>query len=1285
MIPVRVVGSKTYKEIYALLDEGSTITIINSNIVKYVGAETNFTNVALRGIGHSEPVIIAREEARLKIESSTYSGVLTNILVVKDLALPSQTLSKELCNLCEKKTKIKVLPYQTSPDILIGQDYCNLIMTRDFRDFNENLFTLSYCLLGWTIHGRVQQNLTETSIFTVFNENTYTKSDYNLENMVRQYFDLDALGVSTVPRVNANDEHALKILEDTSCLINGRWEVGLLWKDENFSLPNSRLNALNRLYLLERKLDRNPQYANLYYKEMNRLLELGFAKKTDSPPKNPIWYLPHFGVTNINKPGKVRLVFDAAAKSNKVSFNDFLLRGPDLLENLLGVIMRFRQNLIAIKGDMRDMFLKIKICEKDQDAQRFLWRANDRSSEPREYVMTSLLFGAKSSPATALFIKNKNAKSFIDQYPKTVESVIHNFYMDDYLDSCESVEEAENRIRQVVQINEAANWEMHGWASNEPRALQSICENEQTPISLGEIEGKEERILGLQWLTHSDVLVFKFGSNKISFDLLSGQKKPTKREFLSVIMSIFDPLGFLAPFTIQSRILMQKIWQSEISWDESLRDTEFENWKRWLCELKTIETCKVPRCYQIRGYQIKFIELHTFSDASSKAYAAVAYWRFILSNNKIHTSFIMSKSRVSPIKPVTIPRLELQAAVLAVRVAKLVSKEHSFKIDRRTFWSDSETVLKWIHSDPLTYNTYVMNRLGEICDESKVSEWKWVSTENNPADDATRLAPKALENNSRWFLGPSFLCKHDSQWPIQKYSLCKDSSIDCIEKKRVLCTATKTFTFSPYLPDYSRFSSWIKLIRATSRVLEAIDIWLGEKDKYSDIERQDYAEKLWVREIQVVSFEKEIKDLKSSNAISRKSRLITLNPIIDNQNLLRVNGRVKYLPESREKFQPLILDGKQPVTQLLVKKYHEQFFHKGSETVLNELRQNFWILGVRKILRKIIKNCGICKILRALPPNPKMANLPSPRLGYRFRPFTHCGLDYFGPMMVKIGRRREKRWDALFTCMTTRAIHIELVHSLSTDSAIMAIQRFAARRAFPQIIYSDNGTNFKGASKELREAIASIEKNVQLEYALRNNFVWNFNPPTASHMGGAWERMIRIVKETLVVILKEQAPSDETLLTLLAEVEHSVNSRPLTHVSVDPLDNEALTPNHFLFGTSSGTIRLAKYDEQSACPRKHWRLAQYFADAFWRRWLRDYLPTLVIRKKWFNTDCTLKPGDLVLVMDNQLPRNVWKKAVIVETFPGRDNEVRVAKIKTATGNLIRPTRKLVKFSDVQIA
>ena len=267
---------------------------------------------------------------------------------------------------------------------------------------------------------------------------------------------------------------------------------------------------------------------------------------------------------------------------------------------------------------------------------------------------------------------------------------------------------------------------MHGWTSNSSSVLKDI-EIKSNSLSLikstSNIHG-EENVLGLKWLNEIDKLSFNVNNAKLSNEIYEGLKRPTKREFLAVIMSIFDPLGFLTPFTIRSKILMREIWNSAFGWDEQLRDKEFVIWKLWLSDLKGIAKCRVERCYQLKENQTKSAELHIFNDASSRAYTVVAYWRFSINENYHHVSIIMAKSRVAPLKIVTIPGLELQAAVLAVRLASLIEKEHRFIITKRVFWCDSKPVLCWINRDPREFKIFGANRVTEVRENTKPSEWR---------------------------------------------------------------------------------------------------------------------------------------------------------------------------------------------------------------------------------------------------------------------------------------------------------------------------------------------------------------------------------------------------------------------------------------------------------------------------------------------------------------------------------------------------------------------------------
>ncbi|XP_062703145.1 uncharacterized protein LOC115264088 [Aedes albopictus] len=316
---------------------------------------------------------------------------------------------------------------------------------------------------------------------------------------------------------------------------------------------------------------------------------------------------------------------------------------------------------------------------------------------------------------------------------------------------------------------------------------------------------------------------------------------------------------------------------------------------------------------------------------------------------------------------------------------------------------------------------------------------------------------------------------------------------------------------------------------------------------------------------------------------------------------------------------------------LLLKDLHCKLLHANNEAVVNEARQRYYIAHLRTQVRRVSKECQMCKIRNAQPSIPRMAPLPSARLSSYVRPFTYCGLDYFGPLLVKVNRSHVKRWVAIFTCLTIRAVHVEVIHTLSTESCIKGVRRFISRRGSPAEIYSDNATCFHGADRLLRE---QINKGLAAEFTSTQTS-WKFIPPGTPHMGGAWERLVRSIKVALATLQDgSQKLDDESLLTFLAEAEGIVNCRPLTYLPLDSIEQEALTPNHFLLGSSSGVrLPIVQTDNEVSLLKGSWTAIQKYLDIFWRRWTREYLPTLTKRTKWFGDVKPVQPGDLVLIMD----------------------------------------------------
>ncbi|GBP55618.1 hypothetical protein EVAR_35853_1 [Eumeta japonica] len=381
-------------------------------------------------------------------------------------------------------------------------------------------------------------------------------------------------------------------------------------------------------------------------------------------------------------------------------------------------------------------------------------------------------------------------------------------------------------------------------------------------------------------------------------------------------------------------------------------------------------------------------------------------------------------------------------------------------------------------------------------------------------------------------------------------------------------------------------------------------------------------------------------------------------------------GRADDLTEMQK--HPPILSGDHHITRLYIEHTHRQLHHAGAEATINECRQRYYITRIRTVTRY---NKAVYSVpnKESVPASPPTGDHLSNRLAHHRRPFTYTGIDYFGPLTVKIGRTTNKRYVVLFTCLTTRAIHLEIAASLETSSAIMALKRMIARRGCPTEIWSDNGTNLRGAARELHNI---FNENMKTEANLKT-IRWRFIPPGAPFMGGAWERLIRSVKNSLNTVLLTKNPTEEVLNTLLAEVEYTVNNRPLTYVTTDPEAPESLTPNHFLLGGSAAAPAPGTFNESDLNSRAQWRVSQQLADMFWSRWLREYLPELQHRREPHGRGEALKIGDVVLIADNTLPRNTWPRGVITAVYPGTDGVTRVADVQTKNGVLRRPTKKIV--------
>ena len=339
----------------------------------------------------------------------------------------------------------------------------------------------------------------------------------------------------------------------------------------------------------------------------------------------------------------------------------------------------------------------------------------------------------------------------------------------------------------------------------------------------------------------------------------------------------------------------------------------------------------------------------------------------------------------------------------------------------------------------------------------------------------------------------------------------------------------------------------------------------------------------------------------------------------------------------------------------------------GANQVLSSIRRKFWILQEHSAIRCVVGKCWKCRQWNA-PPCQVMAPLPRARVTPQSPPFSTVGVDYFGPILVKLKRSHVKRYGCLFTCLAVRAVHIEIAHDLTSDSFIQAYSRFVSRRGSPVEVFSDNGTNFRRAEVEIKTALEKWNR--------RRGVAWHFNPPLASHAGGVWERIIRSIRKIFRSLLGVQLVDDETLLTFMAEVEKIFNDRPLTPPSSDPQDFDPLTPSKLLLLRPSVCQSPTETGDVVSYASKRWKQAHYFADVFWKRWIREYIPAFQLKQKWLHPRPSLAVGDLVLVVDEASPRGFWPKGTVQEVFPGKHGIVRQVLVRTACSVLRRDVRKL---------
>ncbi|XP_023197668.1 uncharacterized protein LOC111610010 [Xiphophorus maculatus] len=1292
IVPVLVSSlQEPHREIltYAMLDTQSDSTFVLEDVIDRLNVDFHPTKLKLSTMTAVDTIISSKSvhglqvrglnsESRIQLHqaySRDFIPVDKSYIPTKETAL----MWPHLRNLADKLPPVQ----DCDVGLLIGYDCPAALAPLEVITGDKNQPFAQRSELGWSIIGSSNPHLDRQGGQSFVHRLTVKELPSPSSTDILKVLESDFTERSYEEKyVSRDDVNFIQFLSNNiTQRDDGHYEMPLPFKGNDLpNLPNNKRLAQVRLQGLKKKLKTSKQYYEQYKTFMEETINKGDAEPAPTTSEGETeWYLPHHGIYHPRKPDKLRVVFDCSAKFHGVSLNDTLLTGPDLINPLVGVLCRFRKETIAIICDIERMFHQFSVTPESRNYLKFLWwKGGDLEKEPQEFRMTVHLFGAASSPGCANFGLKHLAQQHKANYPQAATFIEKNFYVDDGLVSVPSVEEAKKLIIESQELCKKGGLRLHKFNSNKEAALTCLDSSEVAAAiePHGLDPSSSERALGIQWLIKNDTFVFNIGLK---------DQASTRRSCLSIIASLYDPLGFIAPFSLSGKLILQELCHRGIGWDDPLPEDIKPRWEKWTNDLLKLKEISIPRCYHPPDFHnIVRVELHHFSDASCVGYGACSYLRYINDKDEVHCSLVIAKARVAPSKITSIPRLELAAAVISTKVSVMLRCELDLKIDQEFFWTDSRVVLGYINNEARRFHIFVANRVQLIRDNSDPNQWHYVETSENPADHASRGLCASDIHSTNWLQGPRFLWEHELQLTT---STPTELLVGDPEVKTIQVLATDVKCSNDILNRLNRFSSWTTLLKVVARIKR-----LGSKQQHGEhvtVDEREKAAETVIKIVQQQTFPNEVKLLKGEKNIPNTSALFSCDPIWS-EGLLHVGGRLKQSSLCLKVKHPVILPNNSHITKLIVSHYHAKTCHQGRGQTQMELRTNgFWVIGGSKLVAKMIRDCVFCRKLRRPTEKQRMADLPKERVESS-APFTYSGMDCFGPFIVKKARKEYKRYGLIFTCLYSRAVHIEMLEDLSTDSFINALRCFISIRGAVRQLHCDQGSNFVGARNEFTQALKQCDTKLLEVFLTDKQCEFVFNSPSASHAGGIWERQIRTIRNVLNATFAQCSGrlDDASLRTLLYEAMAIVNSRPLTVDGInDPRALEPITPNHLIMMKSKVSLPPpGVFVKEDLYATKRWRRVQYLIEQFWSRWKREYLLNISMRQKWHSAQRNLKKGDIVIIKDDNLPRNQWQLGRVVETVQGDDGLVRRVKVQVGERKsnsssklsiIERPIQKLV--------
>lgn len=1264
----------------ALIDPGSESSFISEKATQLLQLTRTTAKRSIIGMGSMKTNV--NQVVQFKVVSrykSDYSIQVEAYVVSQQLTAKIPTKSLAVHNWPHLEGLHLADPSYCTPgsiDLLLGvKEYAKILQSDLIKGPPGSPCALKTGL-GWILFGEVHsgENCTQESNFI------FTHHAVDVDEMLKVIWEVD---MDTKRKFTKEERLCENIYEKTYKRNDkGRYIVKLPFKTENPVSPdgNTREIALNRFLQLEKRFNKQPQLKEKYtqvieeYKNMKHIEEV---PEEEIHSKRSI-YIPHLAVIREGKETtSTRVVFDASCKgSNGISLNDELLLGPVLQGDLRSLLMRWRMHAVCFVSDIEKMYRMILIAKEDKDFQRVLWR--DNPDEPiKDYRLLTVTFGTASAPYLAIKTLVQLSIDEGENYPIATRIIQEDFYVDDVLSGCDNVENAIAAAKELKYLLQQGGFQLKKWSSNNAEFMRSIKPSERSSnvhLDLN-IDGTT-KALGIAWNLRTDKFEYNSSTHSESMNI-------TKRSILSDIQKLYDPLGWIAPLLVMTKIFIQRLWMEKYSWDEEISQSLIDEWRTIKRDFKNVNGIRIDRWLHTFNKEKESIEIHGFSDASMQAYAAVVYCRVVNSDGTITTTLVAAQTRVAPLKTISLPRLELCGAVLLSRLLKQVTQAMKLSMSQVFTWTDSTIVISWLLGETSKWKPFVANRVVEIIDNTNNRQWYYVKSQDNPADIASRgMYLKDLQNSNLWWKGPKWLSEH-------KIDFHKPSCTQTDEEMKKVIHVNlninnkeeeKENHIYTQFENYNTLTELLKVITFCKRFLKFRLLAENINNTITTQELEDSL-RICIQISQKIDFEDEIEALEKKKSIKRTSNLKSLNPYLDEQRILRVGGRLRHANIDEESKHPIILNHKNRFTYLIVADAHRRTLHGGIQVMLTYLTSKYWIVRGKGMIKGYINKCLICARHKVAVRTQIMGDLPKARVTPS-RPFLQSGVDFTGPFQILIskgrGMKTNKAYIAIFVCMATKAIHLELVGDMTSEAFIGAFKRFTARKGKCSHLWSDQGRNFIGANKELVTAWkdACLEFKGEIAESLAcDGTQWHFIPAYSPNFGGLWEAGVKSIKYHLKRILTNHLTFEE-MTTILCEIEACLNSRPLCPIDDSGDIIQPLTPGHFLIGEAPIVIPNPDLQHVKVSNISRWQHTQKLLRDFWNRWQKEYLSRLQQRPKWLKKEKEFAIGQIVLIKNDLLPPGKWALGRVLEKHPGDDGVTRVYSVKSGNSVVKRSISKL---------